>query len=125
MGSLTSLMDHFFGLARLHSDEFGTLLTLEYWQSTLGTVAEQTVYLNGQPEQKSQAAEARSAAMAPPVAPLFSPPAAPWSAAMPLALSGGQVAATAMASPFSGDAHILTANLTNDQVWACSAVADR
>ena len=117
MGSLTSLMDHFSGLARLHSDEFGTLLTLEYWQSTLGTVAERTVYLNGQPEQKNQAAEARSAAMAPQVAPLFSPPAAPRSAAMPLALSGGgQVAATAMASPFSGDAHILTANLTNDQV---------
>ena len=120
MGSLTSLMDHFSGLARLHSDENGTLLTLEYWQSSLGTVAERTVYLNGQPEQKNQAAEARSAAMAPPVAPLFSPPAAPRSAAMPLALSGGgQVAATAMASPFSGDAHILTANLTNDQVWAC------
>lgn len=120
MGSLTSLMDHFSGMARLHSDEYGSLLTLEYWQSALGTVAERTVYLNGQPEQKSQAAEARPTAFAPPVAPLFSPPAAPAprSAVMPLALSGaGHV--PAMAPPFSDDTPSHTAHFTNDQVWAC------
>ena len=119
MGSLTSLMDHFSGMARLHSDEYGSLLTLEYWQSALGTVAERTVYLNGQPEQKSQTAETRPTAFAPPVAPLFSPSAAPAprSTVMPLALSGaGHV--PAMAPPFSDDTPSHTAHFTNDQVWA-------
>ncbi len=43
--SLTGLMDHFSGLARLHGDAEGPVLTLEYWQSLLGTVAERTVPL--------------------------------------------------------------------------------
>lgn len=43
--SLTGLMDHFSGLARLHSDTEGPVLTLEYWQGLLGTVAERTVPL--------------------------------------------------------------------------------
>jgi hypothetical protein len=43
--SLTGLMDHFSGMARLHNDAEGPVLTLEYWQSELGTVAERTVAL--------------------------------------------------------------------------------
>lgn len=42
---LTSLMDHFSGLARLHSDSEGPVVTLEYWQSAMGTSAERTVRL--------------------------------------------------------------------------------
>lgn len=43
--ALTSLMDHFSGMARLRSDESGPSVTLEYWQSGLGTSAERTVWL--------------------------------------------------------------------------------
>lgn len=45
MASLTGLMDHFSGLARLHSDSEGPVVTLNYWQSEWGTVAERTVLL--------------------------------------------------------------------------------
>ena len=45
MASLTGLMDHFSGLARLHSDSEGLVVTLSYWQSEWGTVAERTVLL--------------------------------------------------------------------------------
>lgn len=43
--ALTSLMDHFSGMARLRTDENGPSATLEYWQSGLGTSAERTVWL--------------------------------------------------------------------------------
>lgn len=43
--ALTGLMDHFSGMARLRTDESGPSVTLEYWQSGLGTSAERTVWL--------------------------------------------------------------------------------
>jgi hypothetical protein len=45
MASLTGLMDHFSGMARLRSDSEGPVVTFDYWQSAWGTVAERTVLL--------------------------------------------------------------------------------
>lgn len=45
MASLTGLMDHFSGMARLRSDSEGPVVTFDYWQSEWGTVAERTVLL--------------------------------------------------------------------------------
>lgn len=43
--ALTRLMDNLSGLARLHNDHTGPVLTLEYWQGALGTAAERMVLL--------------------------------------------------------------------------------
>lgn len=45
VGSLNGLMDHFSGMARLQSDAVGPTLTLDYWQSSLGTAAGRTLGL--------------------------------------------------------------------------------
>lgn len=46
LSSLTRLMDNLSGLARVHGDQVGPVLTLEYWQGALGTAAERTLPLN-------------------------------------------------------------------------------
>jgi len=43
--SLTRLMDNLSGIARIHSDHTGPVLTLEYWQGSLGTAAERILLL--------------------------------------------------------------------------------
>lgn len=45
LSSLTRLMDNLSGLARIHGDPIGPVLTLEYWQGALGTAAERTLPL--------------------------------------------------------------------------------
>lgn len=109
MTSLTSLMDHFSGLARMHSDENGSLLTLEYWQSSLGTVAERTVYLNGEPESKRQPMAARPVFYSPSME--LAPPQSPsMPAAAPLAAAAPTVVPRTVA--------VTTGHFTNDHMWA-------
>ena len=101
--------DHFSGLARLHSDEFDPAHPRILARVLIGNGYERTVYLNGQPEQKSQAAEARSAAMAPQdCTVVFSARSVTVRRHAAGIVGRGHVAATAMAFAF-GDA-ILTAN---------------
>lgn len=49
LSALAPLMDHLFGIARLHSDVDGPLLNLSYWQSEVGTAAERIVRLGMEP----------------------------------------------------------------------------
>ena len=49
LSSLTRLMDNLSGLARIHGDHVGPVLTLEYWQGALGTAAERTLQLEQGP----------------------------------------------------------------------------
>lgn len=113
MTSLTSLMDHFSGLARMHSDENGSLLTLEYWQSSLGTVAERTVYLNGEPESKRQPMAARPAFYSPSME--LAPPQSP---SMPMATPAAAPLAAAAPTVVSRPVAVTTGHFTNDHMWA-------
>lgn len=91
---LTSLMDHFSGLARLGSDSEGPVVTLEYWQSSMGTSAERTARLQVvggayQLRSKEPATNQRTAA------------------------TGDR-----RSMPRASGTRLTSDNLTNDQVWA-------
>lgn len=105
MTSLTSLMDHFSGLARLHSDDSGSLITLEYWQSAMGTVAERTVTLTGETQISRPRESAASWSSMPPPMPPSRSPAPAFMPGMP------HPSATAPAAAMAG-------NFTNDDLWA-------
>lgn len=91
---LTSLMDHFSGLARLHSDSEGPVVTLEYWQSAMGTSAERTVRL----QVVAGAYQLRLAGA-------------------PISQRNG-VTGDRRSAPRTAEPSVASDNFTNDQVWA-------